>query len=106
VTDEAGQTGQRTRDVIVGSGAAPIASFTFSPTDPAVGTVVNFNGSGPKAPQGSTITSYTWDFGDGATGTGVTASHPYGAAHTYTVRLTVRDSAGRTATVTQLVPVE
>jgi PKD repeat protein len=106
VTDEAGQTGQRTRDVIVGNAAVPVASFTFSPTDPAVGTSVNFNGSGSTAPSGSRITSYTWDFGDGSTGTGVRPSHPYGAAHTYTVRLTVRDSEGRTATATQLVPVE
>ncbi len=51
---------------------------------------------------GSTIASYTWDFGDGSprvtTGSPV-VSKTYGTAATYTVTLLVTDSSGRTATV-------
>jgi chitodextrinase len=35
------------------------------------------------------LTFYTWDFGDGSTGSGATVSHTYGAIGTYTVTLTV-----------------
>lgn len=41
-----------------------------------------------------TIASYAWDFGDGSTGTGATASHTYAAAGTYQVKLTVTDNDG------------
>jgi len=44
------------------------------------------------------IERYTWDFGDGETGSGVTTSHEYTSPNTYTVGLTVEDSAGRTTT--------
>ena len=47
----------------------------------------------PSIPS-STVTggSYSWDFGDGSTGSGVTPTHAYGAARTYTVNLTVTNS--------------
>jgi PKD repeat protein len=35
--------------------------------------------------------SYTWDFGDGQVGSGVTPSHTYASAGTYTVSLSVSD---------------
>lgn len=54
--------------------------------------------SGSTAPAGRSIVQYSWDFGDGQTATGVTASHVYQAAGTYEVRVTVRDSANMTAT--------
>ncbi|NUQ64348.1 MAG: PKD domain-containing protein [Pirellulales bacterium] len=44
--------------------------------------------------------TYTWDFGDGATGSGETASHAYAAVGDYTATLTVSDGvAASTATV-------
>ncbi|MDH3458376.1 MAG: PKD domain-containing protein, partial [Gemmatimonadota bacterium] len=56
-----------------------------------------FDGSGSTDPDG-TIVSYEWDFGDGATGTGVSPSHTYAAAGTYDVTLTVTDNDGATDT--------
>ncbi|MCI4355836.1 MAG: PKD domain-containing protein [Thermoplasmata archaeon] len=47
----------------------------------------------------------TWAFGDGATGTGLAATHLYSAAGNYTVALTVRDSAGHTAYANQTIEV-
>ena len=39
------------------------------------------------------MTTWAWNFGDGQTGTGATASHAYGSPGTYTVTLTVTDNA-------------
>ncbi len=50
---------------------------------------------------------YSWDFGDGELGTGVSVSHPYSAAGTYTVTLTVADATSEdldTTTATITVP--
>lgn len=53
----------------------------------------------------ASITSYDWSWGDGATGSGLTATHAYAASGTYTVSLTIRDDAGRSATSAQPVTV-
>lgn len=48
--------------------------------------------------------TYSWDFGDNtAVVKGATVSHSYAAAGQYTVRLTVTDTAGQSATTTQVV---
>ncbi len=83
-----------------GGNQSPTASFTTSSS----GLVASVNGSGSSDPDG-TITGYAWNFGDGATATGVTASRTYGAAGTYTVTLTVTDNGGATATTTRQVTV-
>jgi PKD repeat protein len=52
-----------------------------------------------------TIASYAWDYRNGQTGTGKTASYTYPAAGTYQVKLTVTDNSGATGTVTKPVTV-
>ena len=102
VTTDAGLSATTSRAVTVSTTLpASSANFTFSPTDPLVGDTVFFNASS------STVTggSYSWDFGDGSTGSGVTPTHAYGAARTYTVNLTVTNSNGQTATASKTVTV-
>ena len=106
VTDDLGQTASASLSfTIVGSGVT--ASFTSSPTDPTTATAVQFNGIASTAPAGATIADYEWDFGDGSSvsGSSATASNTFAAVGTYVVRLTVTDSAGRTGTTTANVTV-
>lgn len=61
---------------------------------------VTFDGGKSYAPEGRSIVSYEWDFGDGSTGSGVTANHTF-AVGRYTVKLIVTDSAGYKHTASQ-----
>jgi serine protease len=64
---------------------------------------VSFNGSASSDPDNDPLT-YRWDFGDGATGTGVNPTHTYTGGGIYTVTLIVNDgkvdSPPSTASVT------
>jgi PKD repeat protein len=81
----------------------PAAAFGSSPSDPTATSPVSFDGSA-STDQGGTLSSYSWDFGDGSAGTGKTTSHAYAKAGTYTVTLTVGDGTD-TATVSHTVTV-
>jgi PKD repeat protein len=79
--------------------ALPSAVFTAS----CAGRACAFNGSGSSDPEGA-IATYTWSFGDGSpAGTGVAPSHSYAANGTYSVTLTVTDSAGQAVQVVHSV---
>ena len=80
------------------------ASFTFSPSSPQAFVDVLFNASQSTAPLGGAITSYSWNFGDGSTGSGATVNHRF-AAGSHTVTLTTTASDGSTASTSQLVTV-
>jgi chitodextrinase len=105
VTSPTGITTSTQHNVVVTAATLPTAAFTISPTNPRVGDTVLFNGGSSTAANGATIAEYTWDFGNGSNASGVSASTTFGSARTYTVRLTVRDSNGLTATSTQTVTV-
>ncbi|WP_210480704.1 LamG-like jellyroll fold domain-containing protein [Naasia sp. SYSU D00948] len=52
-----------------------------------------------------TITSYSWNWGNGDKSSGVAPTHVYKATGTYTIVLTVTDNSGRTDTWTRVVSV-
>ncbi len=60
---------------------------------------MSFDGSTSNDPDGNPL-SYSWDFGDGTTGAGVTISHIYTTGGTYNARLTVSDGVGGSAVAT------
>ncbi|WP_054848096.1 PKD domain-containing protein [Methanoculleus chikugoensis] len=64
------------------------ADFTWSPENPVANETVDFTDRTSVAGD-CAIQAWAWDFGDGATGEGGTASHTYATAGTYTVRLNV-----------------
>ena len=102
VTDNDGGTATHTDSVsvVVTPNAPPTAAFTPDCAQLACA----FNGTASSDSDG-TIAGYAWDFGDGTTATGATASKTYAAAGSYTVTLTVTDNEGATATQSSTVSV-
>src|SRR6266702_1588111 len=89
---------------IFGSGnPLPLStSFTFSPSNPAIGVTTAFTGTSAG---GTLPYSYSWNFGDGSSGSGAITSHSYSSAGQYSVTVTVTDSSSKTATSSQSVTV-
>lgn len=71
---------------------APVASLTATPMTTFVGQNITFDGT--ASTDNGTITSYDWDFGDGAEDSGETVLHAYDAEGIYNVTLTVTDDEG------------
>ena len=85
------------------------AYFTPTPSSPTDHQVVLFSAcddpARPCAPPNNPIVSYSWNFGDGASGSGRTATHSFNLPGTYAVTLTVTDQYNRSASTTQTVDV-
>ena len=98
VTDSTGATGSATTNIkISAAGTSALTANAGGPYTGTIGIPVQFDASASAAPGGS-ITSYTWNFGDNTSGTGVKPTHSYSAAGNYAVKVTVTDNTGTNAT--------
>lgn len=105
VTDDDGNVDTASQTISVGDNASPVASFFYTPSNPAVNQVIQFNATESHDPDG-TIVSYQWDFGDGSpAAAGVLVDHSFNSKGTYTVYLRVTDNSGNTDSASQTVNV-
>ncbi|MEA2710870.1 MAG: hypothetical protein QOF78_3471 [Phycisphaerales bacterium] len=72
---------------------APTAVATANKTSGLKPLAVTFDGGGSNDPDGDTL-SYSWNFGDGQTGTGKTITHTFANDGKFNVVLTVNDGRG------------
>ncbi len=93
ITDGCGQKDTLIQTINVCTGGLGTVSHS------ANGLIVNF--SGPTDP--GQFTSISWNFGDGATGSGASPSHTYAAGGTYSVIVTATDNCGNTYSQTLTV---
>src|SRR5438093_591675 len=94
--DSLGTVATISHSITVSAPGALTTSFTFSPSAPVSGQTVTFTAA---ASGGTSPYSYSWNLG-GTTKTGNTVTQSF-TNGTYTILLTVTDSASRTATSSQ-----
>ena len=84
----------------------PVANIATTPEpptgDPPLSVVFDASGS---TDVGSGIASYSWDFGDGSTGSGVVITHTFVSSGTFIVILTVTDFYGNEDIATKVITV-
>jgi PKD repeat protein len=73
----------------------PTAVVSATPSSGTAPLGVSFSAAGSSDPDGS-IAAYGWSFGDGSSASGISATHTYVNAGTYTATLTVTDNRGAT----------
>ena len=102
-TDDLGATASASQQVTIDQ---PTASFTVSAATPAPNVPVTFDASDTNDPE-SSITDYSWDFGDGTSahepGATPAIAHPFANPGTYTVTLTATNAFGLTGTTSRVV---
>jgi PKD repeat protein len=80
----------------------PTALISTNPPGGNAPITISFDGSNSSDPDGS-IGGYSWDFGDGTTGSGQMTQHTYTNGGIYTVSLLVTDDKGDTGTATSQI---
>ena len=83
----------------------PQAAFTPSVTLGPAPLQVSFDASASTDADG-TIAAYSWTFGDGKTGSGVSVQHTFEQVGNHPVTLTVTDNQGASASQTATITVE
>jgi PKD repeat protein len=83
---------------------SPVAVISALPASGLAPLNVAFDGGASSDADGN-IVSHAWNFGDGATASGVTTSHSYATAGSYVARLTVTDNLGAMNSITTTIQV-
>ncbi len=104
VTDDDDQTDTAQRRLRIGDSNEPPVAQLEAPDTVTVGETAYINADSADDPDG-TIERYRWELGDGTVEHGTSVSHTYRQAGEYTVRLTVTDADGATATAEHAVTV-
>jgi len=107
VTDTAGQTDSVSSQINVtsdGPGNPPTAAISLNTNSGSAPLTVIYDASDSAAESPATLSNYSWQLGNGDTATSIAGSTTYTQAGTYTINLSVTDSAGlsdsETATIT------
>jgi PKD repeat protein len=95
--------------VILPTNPSLTANFVFTPDKPQVLQTVSFDAStstnGGNGSFCGAACTYSWNFGDGTSGSGQSTTHQFRAINNFSVTLTVTDARGATAFITKVVPV-
>ncbi len=108
VTDDKGGKNSTKKDLTVSMTVAPaekkypVADIEYEVDE----LTVEVSGAKSRAPDDGSITTYSWTFGDGATATGVTATHTYAANGSYEITLIVTDDKGASNSTSVTVDVK
>ena len=95
ISDGVNEPVTRSMLIIVSITQAPPQAEISAPATVKAGREAIFSGAGSTDPDGNII-SYTWNFGDGTTGSGSEVIHTYTNPGRYVVSLTVVDNSGLT----------
>lgn len=99
--------------IILPPADTPTASFQFSPVSVGPNQVITFDAtascggtvSGGTCQSSSQIASYSWNFGDGSSGSGAIVTHSYASVASYVVTLTVTNDRGVSASTPKTVTI-
>ncbi|MHC1681301.1 MAG: PKD domain-containing protein [Methanomassiliicoccales archaeon] len=98
VSDADGGSDAVSRILAVGNDP-PVALFSWNPV--SVTTLVDVVFTSTSLDPDGTLTSWSWDFGDGSSRSGPTVRHKYSALGTFVVTLTVTDEDGANASLSK-----
>ncbi|MHC1765372.1 MAG: PKD domain-containing protein [Verrucomicrobiia bacterium] len=105
VTDSSGLTGTASVTVtVLAPNNAPAAVISTAAVQGNAPFAVSFDASGSSDPDGDAL-SFQWNFGDGTSASGPTATHTYQTAGNYVAKLTVTDARGASSSDTVSITV-